>query len=220
MTKEINHQIMPEELIAFEEDIAQEFNAGKIKAPVHLYSGGERELIEIFKDIRPQDWVLCSWRSHYQCLLKGVPKEELKAEIMAGRSIALNFPKYRIVSSAIIGGVLPIAVGLGMAIKRTLSRPPKPNVHVFAGDMTAETGIFYECLKYVENFDLPVFFHVEDNDLSVCTDTKRVWGQKSIWGDEFTTDAQHKAIFSDHVTYFRYKAEKYPHAGSGKRVQF
>jgi TPP-dependent pyruvate/acetoin dehydrogenase alpha subunit len=206
----------PEELIAFEEDIAAEFNAGKIHAPVHLYSGGERELIEIFKDIRPQDWVLCSWRSHYQCLLKGVPPAELKAKIMAGSSIALNFPQYKIVSSAIIGGVLPIAVGLGMAIKRN---GENAKVEVFLGDMTSETGIAHECIKYVENFNLPVCFHVEDNNLSVCTNTRKAWGLANDW-DEFDIEAQHKAIFSDHVTYFRYKAEKFPHAGSGTRVQF
>ena len=207
----------PEELIAFEEDIAAEFNAGKIKAPVHLYSGGESELIDIFRGINPQDWVLCSWRSHYQCLLKGVPKEELKAKIMTGYSIALSFPEYRVLSSAIIGGVLPIAVGLGMAIKRSGG---KERVHIFSGDMTSETGVFYECLKYVENFDLPVFFHVEDNNLSVCSDTRKTWGLKNEWGDEFTTDAEHKAIFSDHVTHFRYEATRYPHAGAGKRVNF
>jgi len=210
----------PEELIKFEEDIAAEFNAGKIKAPVHLYSGGEKELIDIFKDIRPEDWVLCSWRSHYQCLLKGVPPQELKAKIMAGSSIALNFPEYNILSSAIIGGVLPIAVGLGMAIRRMGKHKDFPRVHVFLGDMTAETGIFWECLKYVKNFDLPVFFHVEDNNLSVCTDTRLVWGLKNEWGDEEETDAKHYSRYYDCLTHFRYKAEKYPHAGSGKRVQF
>ena len=79
-------------------------------------------MIDIFRDIRLQDWVLCSWRSHYQCLLKGVPPQELKAKIMQGCSIALSFPKYRILSSAIIGGVLPIAVGLGIAVKRKRRR--------------------------------------------------------------------------------------------------
>lgn len=210
----------PEELIAFEEDIAAEFNAGHIKAPVHLYSGGERELIEIFKDIHPQDWVLASWRSHYQCLLHGVPAEELKAKIMAGSSIALSFPEYRVLCSAIIGGILPIAVGLGMAIKRAGGAWGQCKVHAFLGDMTAETGIFYECLKYVENFSLPVFFHVEDNNLSVCSDTRKTWNLKNEFGDEFTTDAEHKAIFSDHVTHFRYEATRYPHAGAGKRVNF
>lgn len=208
------------DLIDFEEDIAAEFNAGKIKAPVHLYSGGEKELIDIFQGIHTKDWVLCSWRSHYQCLLKGVPAEKLKEKIMAGYSIALSFPEYRILSSAIIGGVLPIAVGLGIAIKWSYKSPNRSSkVHVFVGDMTSETGTFHECLKYVENFNLPVFFHVEDNNLSVCTNTRKSWGLANEW-DEFDIGAQHSAVFSDHVTYFRYKAEKYPHAGSGTRVQF
>ncbi len=48
-----------EELIAFEREIADLFNAKKIPAIIHLYSGGEDALIQIFKDIRPQDWVSC-----------------------------------------------------------------------------------------------------------------------------------------------------------------
>ena len=123
----------PEDLIAFETEIADIFNAGKIRAPVHLYSGNEAQMIEIFRDVKPEDWVFCSWRSHYQCLLKGVPREEVKAEILAGRSISLCFPKYRVVSSAIVTGVLPIAVGTAMGIKR---RGEKARVHCFVGDMT------------------------------------------------------------------------------------
>ena len=187
-----------QELIEFEEEIAELFKQGKIKAPVHLYSGGEAELIKIFKSIRKQDWVLCSWRSHYQCLLKGVPKHELREKILARYSIALCFPEYNILSSAIVGGVLPIAVGLGMGIQR---RQEDTRVHCFLGDMTAETGIFHECLKYVTNFNLPVYFHIEDNGQSVCTDTQEVWGRK-------------------HVTRFEYETGKYPHAGAGERVQF
>ena len=202
-----------EELIAFEEDIAAEFNAGKIRAPVHLYSGGESELIEIFKDIRPQDWILCSWRSHYQCLLKGVPSAELKAKIMAGYSIALNFPEHRIVSSAIIGGVLPIAVGLGMAIKRS---GEDARVFVFSGDMTSETGGFYECLKYTVNFNLPVHFIVEDNNQSVCTDTRKVWNTNFLEAERLDL----MKIVPEYLTYFKYTTGKFPHAGSGSRVQF
>src|ERR1039457_2559586 len=106
-----------EELVAFETEIAEEFNKGKIHAPVHLYHGNEAQMIEIFREIKPQDWVMCSWRSHYQCLLKGVPPQELKAEIMAGHSIVLCFPHYRVVSSAIVGGIIPIAVGAALGIK-------------------------------------------------------------------------------------------------------
>ena len=55
------------QLIAFEEEIASLFNEGKIRAPIHLYYGNEEKIIEIFKRITTQDWIFCSWRSHYQC---------------------------------------------------------------------------------------------------------------------------------------------------------
>src|SRR5689334_5362587 len=52
-----------EQLIAFEEAVAARFNAGLIRAPVHLHHGNEAALIEVFGRVRPEDWVLCSWRS-------------------------------------------------------------------------------------------------------------------------------------------------------------
>ena len=58
-------------LIDFENDIAITFNAGKIKSPIHLYSNNEDFLIKFFKRVKKNDWIFCSWRSHYQCLLKG-----------------------------------------------------------------------------------------------------------------------------------------------------
>ena len=53
-----------QDLINFETDIAGIFNAGKIRAPVHLYYGNEEQIIEVFRDVKPDDWVMCSWRSH------------------------------------------------------------------------------------------------------------------------------------------------------------
>ena len=61
-----------EDLIDFEDEIAALFNSGAIHAPIHLYFGNEDQIIKVFQNIRQQDWVFCSWRSHYQCLLKGV----------------------------------------------------------------------------------------------------------------------------------------------------
>jgi len=109
------------DLINFENDIANTFNEGKIRAPVHLYSNNEKFLINFFKKIKKNDWVFCSWRSHYQCLLKGVPPKKLKQEILDGKSISLCFPEYKIYSSAIVGGVLPISVGLALSLKRKKS---------------------------------------------------------------------------------------------------
>ena len=196
-----------QDLIQFESEIAELFNAKQIKAVIHLYSGGEEHMLDVFKDVTPEDWVMCSWRSHYQCLLKGVPPDELKAEILAGRSIALCFPEYRIVSSGIVGGILPIALGVALGIKRSGGTN---HVHCFLGDMTSETGIAHECIKYSQNFDLPITFHVEDNGLSVCTDTRAAWGSETL---TFESGAKN-------VEFSKYVTGKYPHAGSGSRIQF
>ena len=195
------------DLIRFEERVAAEFNDGKIRAPVHLYSGNEDQIIEVFREIGDEDWVLCSWRSHYQCLLKGVPEDEVFREILAGHSISLCFPEYRVFSSAMVGGVLPIATGLALSIKK---RGGENKVHCFMGDMTAETGIAHESIKYSRNFDLPIRFIVEDNGKSVCTDTRQAWGVKQL---------TYEGISDPMIVYYRYET-KYPHAGAGTRVQF
>lgn len=196
------------DLIAFEEDIAAEFNSAKIHAPIHLYFGNEQACIDVFHHVRPQDWVLCSWRSHYQCLLKGVPPGQLKAEIMAGRSISLCFPQHRIISSAIVGGVVPIAAGIALGIKRS---GEDARVYCFMGEMTAETGIAHESVKYCRNHKLPVTWVIEDNGKSVCTNTKAAWALEAHWWEQ-------EAGATDVIAY-RYQ-NKYPHAGAGTRVQF
>ena len=195
------------DLIKFENDIAAIFNSGKIRAPIHLYSGNEKVLIKFFKKIKKNDWVFCSWRSHYQCLLKGVPPKILKKEILEGKSISLCFPEYKIYSSAIVGGVLPIAVGMALSLKRKKSRN---KVYCFMGEMTSETGIAHETIKYSRNKKLPIHFIVEDNRKSVCTDTRKTWSQRKLTYEKSS---------DKYVTYYKYNL-KYPHAGAGKRVQF
>jgi pyruvate dehydrogenase E1 component alpha subunit len=159
-------------LVRFEADIAELFNSGKIKAPVHLSDGNEDQLIDIFGEVVSDDWVFCSWRSHYQCLLKGVPEELVVKSIVEGRSIALCFPEYRVFSSAIVGGQLSIAVGTALAIKRKGSAA---RVWCFLGDMTSETGMAQTSIRYAEKHQLPITFVIEDNGLSVLTDTRTVW---------------------------------------------
>ena len=157
-------------LISFEEQIAALFNDGKIRAPVHLYQGNEEKIIDVFKKINKQDWIFCTWRSHYQCLLKGVPESEIKEEILAGRSISLCFPKYNIYSSALVGGSIPIAVGMALSLK--LKKQKDTKVYCFLGEMASESGIAHESIKYSRNFKLPIHFIIEDNAKSVCTDTR------------------------------------------------
>ena len=199
-----------EELIEFENEMAACFNAAMIKAPIHLYHDNEEQIIEIFKkhNIGKEDWVLCSWRSHYQCLLKGVPPAKIKKAILQGRSISLCFAEERVLCSGIVTGAIPIALGIAMGIKK---RGGANRVYCFMGDMTSETGVAHECIKYARNHQLPIHFIVEDNGKSVCTDTRATWGM-----DKLT----YEGVNDDYVSYYRYELNKYPHAGAGKRVQF
>ena len=200
----------PEQLIEFENEIAECFNAAKIKAPVHLYNGNEKEIIEVFDkhNIGDNDWIFASWRSHYQCLLKGVPKDELKQAILDGRSISLCFSEYNVLSSGIVTGVLPIAVGTALDLKR---KGQEGKVYCFMGEMTSETGMAHECIKYSRNHKLPIHFIIEDNGKSVCTDTRKTWGQEVL---------TYEGKNDNFITYYKYSLDKYPHAGAGIRVQF
>ena len=193
--------ITKEGLVAFEERVKQAFLDKRIHAPVHLSGGNEEQLIEIFKEIRDKDWVFSTWRSHYHALLKGMPQEELLAEILAGRSMYLNSAKYKIVCSSIVGGILPIACGVALGTKL---KDLQEHVWVFAGDMTARTGIYHEFVEYCRGFDLPVSIVIEDNGLSTNTPTAESWG---------TQRAQ--------IPIRRYRYERqHPHVGVGIYVAF
>jgi pyruvate dehydrogenase E1 component alpha subunit len=196
-----------EQLSAFETGIADVFNQGLIKAPVHLSDGNEEALIDIFENIDEHDWIFCSWRSHYHCLLKGVDPRALETAISAGRSIALSFPESNVYSSAIVGGQIAMAIGAAMSLQKKGSNQ---RVWCFIGDMTSETGMAQSAIRYAEQFDLPITFIVEDNGYSVLTDTRSVWKSKTLRYEESNS----KKVIS-----YKYK-NKYPHAGAGVRVQF
>ena len=152
-------------LIKFEKEIALLFEQKRIRAPVHLSSGNEQQLIAIFKNIKPDDWVCSTHRSHYHALLKGIPSKWVRDRILTGHSITLCNNEHHFITSAIVGGIIPIAVGLAMTGK---------TVWVFVGDMAATTGVFHECVCYSTSHNLPIHFVVEDNGVSVNTPTKKV----------------------------------------------
>jgi TPP-dependent pyruvate/acetoin dehydrogenase alpha subunit len=195
--------LTPPELISFEKEIAEAFERGEIRGPVHLSGGNEDQLIKVFKDVQKEDWIFSTWRNHYHALLHGIPADKVKAEILAGRSMNLSFPEHRFYSSAIVGGILPIAVGVAAAIKRQGS-PRK--VWCFVGDMAATTGIFHEANTYAFRQDLPIEFVIEDNGLSTNTPTEETWGIPGFFKPP------------KHVRYAYTRT--YPHCGIGKWVQF
>lgn len=159
-----------EDLIAFEREVAARFDRGEITGPVHLNSDTQAEpLLEIFKGIQRTDYVCSTWRSHWHALLHGVPPEQVMDEILAGRSMMLHFPEHRFMSSAIMGGMLPISCGLAAAGER---------VWCFVGDMCATTGAYKDALRFAGMQKLPVNFIVEDNGLATNTPTQNAWGSQ------------------------------------------
>lgn len=204
----MNRTITVDEIIKFESEIADLFQEGKIRAPIHLRSGCEQILIDIFKNIQEEDWIFNYWASHIHCLLKGVPAEELKQQIVEGKSISLCFPDQNIYCSGIVGSLAGVAVGTAWGLKR---QNKKGTVYLFTGDMGAECGIFHEAVKYALNFDLPIKFVVEDNGVSVMTDTQKTWGAEKPWFID--------TIYAEKIIYYKYQ-NSWPHSGLGKRIAF
>jgi pyruvate dehydrogenase E1 component alpha subunit len=187
-----------DDLRAFEREVADAFEAKKIPGPVHLSDGNEDQLIEIFREIPRSAFVFSTWRSHFHALLHGIPRDLVMAEILAGRSMQLHFPDYRFFTSAIVGGILPIACGVAAT-----GQP----VWCFVGDMTASIGAFHDAEQYAFGHDLPITFVVEDNALSTNTPTNRTWGTGK-WPTRGVT------------LRYRYTRALYPHVGTGKFIEF
>ena len=98
-------------------------------------------------------------------------RKKFLMKFLKGKSMSLNFQEHRFIASSIVGGGIPIGLGIALAIKM---KKQKNKVYIFVGDMTFETGVFYECYKYAKNFNIPIKFIVEDNGLSTNTPTKKL----------------------------------------------
>lgn len=190
-----------DELIAFEKEVAAAFAQKRCKGPVHLSGGNEAQLIEIFKDIDREDWVFSTYRSHYHALLHGIPRDWLMQQILDGHSMNIMSPEHRFFTSAIVGGCLPIAVGVAAALKRQGS---ERKVSCFVGDMTWTTGAFQDAADYAAGHELSINFVVEDNGMSCDTPTMVAWGDTKL--AELTT-----------VSIYKY-TRTYPHVGLGYNV--
>lgn len=192
-----------QDLIDFENDVIKEYKKGEIYGSVHLCGGNEKQLIEIFKQIKDDDWVFSNHRAHYHILLKSKDKKWMMREIKKGHSDHINSNKYKIFTSVIVGGIIPIALGTAMAIKR---KGGKNKVWCFIGDHASEMGCFDEAVKYAENFDLPVIFIIENNKIGSNMETEKVWGKQI-------------KIISPKVINYEYSMTK-SHYGIGEWIKF
>jgi pyruvate dehydrogenase E1 component alpha subunit len=195
------------ELIAFETQIAEAFERGKLPYLLHLSGGNEDELCQIFQSIQPEDWVFGTHRSHYHYLLKGGTEERLETLIREGRSMFIFDAKLRFFTSSIVAGCCAIAAGVAKSIRM---RGGAEWVYCFIGDAGTDEGHFYEAARYVDGHRLPCTFIVEDNNRSVETTNLERWGRHSSG-----------VLMPACVIQYQY-TPTYPHAGTGckQRVVF
>jgi len=163
-----------EELIAFEDRIGELYLDNKLPFLFHLSGGNENQLIEIFKNIKEGDYVISNHRSHYHALLHGIPPEVVEDRILNGRSMFIYDRERNFFCSAIIGGTPAIAAGIAWALKRKGSTQ---RVWCFIGDGTEDSGHTYEAVRYVDGFDLPCTFVIENNNRSVESTNEERWGK-------------------------------------------
>jgi len=194
-------QYTRESLMAFEVKVVQEWEAGELPSLLHVCGGNEDQLIEIFQNIREQDWIFTSHRAHYHNLLKGMSEDELMENIRNDRSMFCYSQKLRIYQSAILGGNCGIAVGVAKAIQNS---GEDAHVYVFIGDGAADNGCLYEALVYATGHRLPITFIIEDNGRQVDTTIEQRRGPH--WLD-FVME-------SPNLRRYQYEA-RWPHGGSG-----
>lgn len=155
----------------FEERVAELlYPEPEIICPVHLYIGQEAVATGVCANLRKDDYVFSTHRSHGHYIAKGGDTKALMAELYGkvtgcskgrGGSMHLASPDVGLPgSSAIVAGTMPLAVGAALAF--SLRGQDTVSV-VFFGDGAASEGVFYESLNFASLKKLPVIFICENN---------------------------------------------------------
>ena len=154
----------------FEEKAAEMYMRGKIGGFLHLYVGEEAMAVGSISTLKPQDYIVSHYREHGHALARGIEPRRIMAELF-GRSTGTSkgkggsmhlFDAQRgfLGGYAIVGGMMPIAVGLGLAAQQ------QGNDSVtlcFFGDGAVNEGEFHESLNLAALWNLPVVFFCENN---------------------------------------------------------
>ncbi len=154
----------------FEERCARLYQETKIRGFLHLYVGEEAVATGVLDALEPDDNVVATYREHGHALLKGVSAGAIMAEMFGkvegcsggrGGSMHLFDVAHRLYGgNAIVGGGLPVAVGLALADKL---RGERRVTACFFGEGAMAEGEFHECLNLAALWKLPVLFCCENN---------------------------------------------------------
>lgn len=161
----------------FEERCAELYGESKIRGFLHLYIGEEAVASGVMSCLQPDDAVLATYREHGHALLRGVSAESIMSEMFGkstgcsggrGGSMHLFDAATRFFGgNAIVGGHLPLAVGLGLA-DQMLGRTGSVTVCFFGEGAMAE-GEFHEAVNLAALWNVPVLFCCENNRYAMGT---------------------------------------------------
>ena len=164
----------------FEEKCAELYSASKIRGFLHLYIGEEAVAVGTMQALEPDDAVVATYREHGHALIRGVPASGIMAEMYGkqdgcsrgrGGSMHLFDASHRFYGgNAIVGGGLPVAVGLALADK--LQGRSRVTACFFGEGAVAE-GEFHESMNLAALWKLPVLFCCENNLYAMGTALKR-----------------------------------------------
>jgi pyruvate dehydrogenase E1 component subunit alpha len=171
----------------FEEKCVELYSGGEIRGFVHLYIGEEAVAAGVFAALTPQDSVVSTYREHGHALARGVPLDAVMAEMFGkvtgcshgrGGSMHLFDSSRRFYGgNAIVGGGLPLAVGVALADKM---RGAAQVTACFFGDGAVAEGEFHECMNLAALWKLPVLFCCENNFYAMGTALERAQAQTDL----------------------------------------
>jgi pyruvate dehydrogenase E1 component alpha subunit len=154
----------------FEEKCAELYSAAKIRGFLHLYIGEEAIAVGVMQTLEPDDAVVATYREHGHALARGVAATSVMAEMYGkqegcsrgrGGSMHLFDAATRFYGgNAIVGGGLPLAVGLALADKM---QGRQRVTACFFGEGAVAEGEFHECMNLAALWKLPVLFCCENN---------------------------------------------------------
>jgi pyruvate dehydrogenase E1 component alpha subunit len=163
----------------FEEGVAEAYAEGFVGGFTHLYIGQEAVAAGAISALNHDDYVVATYRDHGHALCRESTPEALMAELYGratgvckGKGGSMHFydaENYFVGGFAIVGGQLPIAAGLGLAIQL---RDEDRIVVAFFGDGASNQGVFHESLNMAKLWELPVLFICENNFYGIGTDVR------------------------------------------------
>ncbi|HVE78544.1 MAG TPA: pyruvate dehydrogenase (acetyl-transferring) E1 component subunit alpha, partial [Gemmatimonadaceae bacterium] len=187
---QLNRELLRSMLLQrrFEERCAEAYALGKIGGFCHLYIGQEATGTGVISSLRPDDYVITTYRDHGQALARGIPPRAVMAELFGrsdgcargkGGSMHLFDKGVNFLGGhGIVGAHIPIAVGVGFAIKY---RGGDQVIACFMGEAAVNNGAFHEALNMAALWKLPCIFIIENNRYGMGTAIERASAINDIY---------------------------------------